>query len=118
MTQAQTEKAVGFLGLCARAGQLTTGQESCVAAIRGGGVALALVDESSSENTLKRFRDSCESHGVPLRLVPSGVIGQAIGKPSRMAATIAHGPMAKKLLSLFPHDTDHSEEAPDTVSDR
>lgn len=102
--QTQADKAIGFLGLCARAGQLTTGQESCVAAIRGGGAVLALVDEGSSENTLKRFRDSCQTHGVPLRIVPGGVIGQAIGKPSRMTATIARGPMADKLLSLFPSE--------------
>ncbi len=104
MTQAQTDKAIGFLGLCARAGQLTTGQESFVAAIRSGSAALALVDAGSSENTLKRFRDSCQSHGVPLYIVPSGAIGQAIGKPSRMAATIARGPMAEQHHSLFSYE--------------
>lgn len=37
-------RVTSFLGLCLRAGRLTTGQEACVELIRRGGAALALVD--------------------------------------------------------------------------
>lgn len=37
-------RVTSFLGLCLRAGRLTTGQGACVELIRRGGAALALVD--------------------------------------------------------------------------
>ena len=39
-------RVTSFLGLCLRAGRLTTGQEACVELIRRGGAALALVGHS------------------------------------------------------------------------
>ena len=44
MNETAEERALSFLGLCMRAGQVVSGQEACVAAIRGGECALALLD--------------------------------------------------------------------------
>ena len=75
MNETAEERALSFLGLCMRAGQVVSGQEACVAAIRGGECALALLDAGASENTLKRVEDACASHQVPLYCISPGALG-------------------------------------------
>ena len=101
MNETAEERALSFLGLCMRAGQVVSGQEACVAAIRGGECALALLDAGASENTLKRVEDACASHQVPLYRISPGALGHAIGKPGRMVISVPAGRMADKLLTFF-----------------
>ena len=70
-------RVTSFLGLCLRAGRLTTGQEACVELIRRGGAALALVDGGASANTLKRLSDACRSHDTPLYALSPGALGHS-----------------------------------------
>ena len=95
MNETAEERALSFLGLCMRAGQVVSGQEACVAAIRGGECALALLD------ALKRVEDACASHQVPLYRISPGALGHAIGKPGRMVISVPAGRMADKLLTYF-----------------
>lgn len=104
MTEAQTRRLAGFLGLCARAGQPSYGQEACVGQIRLNQAAVALLDADSSPNTKKRLRDACQSHPTPLFEVPAGVLGAAMGKAGRMCVTLPPGKLAKKTLSLLQQD--------------
>ncbi len=101
MTEQRQRQLTGFLGLCAKAGQPTYGQEACVGQIRAGQAAIALLDAGSSPNTQKRLRDACQSHPTPLYQVPAGVLGAAMGKAGRMCVTLPRGKMADKTLSLF-----------------
>ena len=101
MTETLEKQLAGFLGLCARAGQLTLGQDACVSAIRAGSSALTLIDADASENTRKRIADSCASHGSPLYEAPAGMIAGAVGKSGRMTVVVKAGGMAQKLLSLL-----------------
>lgn len=105
MTQETASKVAGFLGLCTRAGRLSFGQEACVKAVRKGEATVVLLDEGASENTRKRLRDACQSHGVPLYGMPEGRIAQAVGKEGRMVASIGGGGMAQKLLKLLEGET-------------
>ena len=100
MTEQQATRLKGFLGLCYRAGQVILGQDACVDAVRGKTAALVLLDEGSSKPSQKRFRNACESHGVPLYGMPAGLIAQALGKDGRMAAAVRPGTMARRLLEL------------------
>ena len=98
----ETEQRVtGFLGLCMRAGQMTSGQDACVEAIRGGQAAIALLDGDASENTRKRITDACHSHSTPLYTVSSGALGHAIGRKGRMVICLKEGGMADKLLTML-----------------
>jgi ribosomal protein L7Ae-like RNA K-turn-binding protein len=112
VTDETARKVAGFLGLCTRAGQLSSGQEACVGAIRKGQATLALLDEGASENTRKRLGDACRTHGVPLYGMPPGRIGQAVGKEGRMAVCIGSGGMAQRLLELLVAETPMNEESP------
>lgn len=97
-------RVIGFLGLCKRAGRVTSGQEACVDLVRAGGAALALMDAGASENTRKRMLDACHAHGVPLWLLDAGTLGHAIGQKGRMVAVLQMDGMAEKLLSILPEE--------------
>ena len=112
MTEQLQHRLAGFLGLCGRAGQITLGQDACVAAVRSETAALVLIDEGSAPTTMKRFTDSCFSHQVPLYGVPCGLISQALGKDGRMTVAVRAGSMATKLVALLAEETPIHGRAP------
>lgn len=59
-----------------------------------------ILDADASDNTKKKFRDSCAFYKVPLYETSPDRLGQAIGKPGRMSAAIARGTLGEKLLAL------------------
>ncbi|MBN1776978.1 MAG: 50S ribosomal protein L7ae [Clostridiales bacterium] len=117
MTEQETARIKGFLGLCHRAGQVVLGQDACLGAVRKKSAALALLDESSSEPSKKRFRNACESHRVPLYLVPEGLIDGALGKSGAMTAVVRRGAMAQKLSELLPKEAIINTQQPTNHND-
>ena len=78
MNETAEERALSFLGLCMRAGQVVSGQEACVAAIRGGECALALLDAGASRKHAQAGGGrACASHQVPLYRISPGALGHA-----------------------------------------
>jgi len=101
MTEQIENQVINFLGLCMRAGRITSGQEACVDLARQEDAALVLMDATASENTRKRITDACHSHNVPLYEVSEGELGRAIGKKGRMVVALKADGMAQKLLTLL-----------------
>ena len=93
-------RMLNMLGLCARAGRLITGEKACVQAIRAGGAYVALLDGAASANAVKALSDACGTHGVTLVRTGEYALGDAIGKPGRMAAVVTDGGMAAKIIEL------------------
>ena len=91
---------LGMLGLCARAGRLITGEKACVQAVRGGSAFAVVLDGAASENAVKAVSRACETHGVPLVRTGAYALGDAIGKPDRMAAAITDARMAARIIEL------------------
>ena len=89
-----------MLGLAMRAGQLSFGEDGVRKAIASGAAALVLLDAGASDNTKKRMRDSCTYYGVPLMETAAGRLGEAVGRPGRMSAAVARGPLCEKLAAL------------------
>ena len=89
-----------MLGLAMRAGQLSFGEDGVRKAIASGAAALVLLDAGASDNTKKRMRDSCTYYGVPLMETAAGRLGEAVGRPGRMSAAVARGPLCDKLAAL------------------
>ena len=89
-----------MLGLAMRAGQLTFGEDGVRKAIANGSAKLVLLDAGASDNTKKRMRDSCAYYGVALCETAADRLGYAVGKPGRMSAAVAAGPLCDKLASL------------------
>ncbi|MER2143279.1 MAG: ribosomal L7Ae/L30e/S12e/Gadd45 family protein [Eubacteriales bacterium] len=96
---------LNMLGLCARAGKLITGEKACVQAIRAGGAQVALLDGAASANAVKALTDACTSHGVPLVRTGNCALGDAIGKPGRMAAVVTDAGMAARIIELSDVDS-------------
>ena len=101
MTEQIENQVINFLGLCMRAGRITSGQEACVDLARQEQAALVLMDAGASENTRKRIADACHSHRVPLYELSEGTLGHAIGKKGRMVVALKADGMAQKLLTLL-----------------
>ena len=95
------DRMLGMLGLCARAGKLITGEKACVQAARSGTAHAVLLDGAASDNAVKAVSQACESHGVPLLRTRPWALGEAVGKPSRMAAAVTDAGMAARLTELY-----------------
>ena len=89
-----------MLGIAKRAGALTLGTDGVLSAIASGSAKIVLLDALASDNTKKKFRDSCAFYGVELFETAPDRLGFAIGKPGRMCAAIARGSLGDKLHTL------------------
>ena len=93
-------RALSMLGLCARAGKLVTGEKACVQAVRAGSVYLMLLDGAAGDNAVKAVTQACDTHRVPLLRTGEFSLGDAIGKPGRMAAGVTDEKMANRIIEL------------------
>lgn len=84
------------LGLCARAGRLVTGEDSCERMIRAGKAAIVLIEAQASENTRKKFANACKYYRIPCYLVPEGA-DRAIGKEGRKSMAVMDAHFAKMI---------------------
>ena len=94
------DRALSMLGLCARAGKLITGEKAVVQAVRSGSCHVVLLDGGVAQNGEKAVSQACASHGVPLLRAEAGRLGEAIGRPGRMAAGVTDPGMAKRIMEL------------------
>lgn len=88
-------KLASALGFAMKAGKLAVGEFAAERALKAGKAFLMVVDETASENTQKQWRDAAEFRAVALVTVPD--MGEAIGKPGRMAAAVLDGNFAKMI---------------------
>ena len=102
------DRIAGYIGLAMRAGQAVTGEGACVAAIRAGKAAVAMLDGAASENAVKRFTDACVHHRVPLIKLPPDFIEKAAGKPGRMSLVLSRGGLAEKALECMGKDVENN----------
>lgn len=89
-----------LLGIAMRAGVLTPGESGVLRSISSQTALFVLVDAGASDNTKKRFRDSCAFYHVELFETQEERLGNAIGKPGRMSVAVAGGMLGERLLSL------------------
>lgn len=103
------KKLSGLLGLALRAGQAKIGTGRALDALRAGKAGLILLDERASDNTRKRFEDSCRFYAVACCVFPPNLIGRSVGKEDTMAVALLKGGMAETLLGLCRGDIIKSE---------
>ena len=96
------KRALGLIGLCARAGKIQSGEQACELAIKRGQAEMILLDGAASSGTQKAFKDACAYYSIPIRLTDADALGWAIGKPGRRVAVITDGQLAKKLADMLP----------------
>lgn len=99
-------RAMGLLGLCARAGKVQSGEQACELAVSRRQVFLILLDREVSLNTQKAFQSVCAHNSIPIRLTDVNALGEAIGKPGRKIAAITDAGLAQKLADMLPASED------------
>ena len=105
MTEQQENKLRGLMGLCLRARQAVFGEDGCMKTIRGGNCGVLLLDSGASQATKEKYRGACNHAGVPLELLPEGLLHDATGKPG-MAMAILKGGFANQVQQMMkPTDT-------------
>lgn len=95
------ERLRGLMGLCVRARQAAFGEDGCLKLVRSGGCGALLVDEAASQATREKYRGACAHAGVPLLLLPEGLLHEATGRPG-MAMAVARGGLAGQIVNLIP----------------
>lgn len=96
------KKILQMLGLCQRAGKLSSGETGCLAAIRDGSAVLVIVAEDASDNTKKRFADSSAFYKKNIKTVGNkSELGRAIGKDDRSVLTVNDSGFAAKICEML-----------------
>lgn len=94
----QQNKVLGTLGLAMRAGSIACGEFLTEEAIRSGKAKLVIVAEDASDNTKKKFRNSCRYYRVPFALFGSKeTLGKAVGKEFRASMAVLNPGFAASI---------------------
>lgn len=95
------ERAMGMLGLCARARRLESGLDACVKAVRSGKACLVLMDAGTGVNSAKTVKDACAFRNVPLIVLEEGELSRSIGRDGRMVTAVTDKNMAQRFGELY-----------------
>ncbi len=94
-----TNPVLSMLGLAAKSRNLVSGEFSVEKAIKNGSAYLVVIAEDASDNTKKKFHDSCEFYECPiLDFGTKESLGRAIGKELRASIAICDEDFSKAIL--------------------
>ncbi len=93
---------MSLLGLAYRARKVISGEELVIKEIRSRRAKIVLLSKDASLNTEKKITDKCHFYKVPIiRVENRTMLGEAIGKDSRVVVAVQDDGFAKKLISLL-----------------
>ena len=96
------DKVLSLLGLCARGGNLVSGEFSTEKAVKSGKAALVIVGADASDNTKKMFQNMCEFYEVPIaEYGTKDTLGHAIGRQMRANIAVTDPGLAKSIVKLL-----------------
>ena len=94
----QNRKVLGTLGMAMKAGEVVSGEFMTEKAIRDGQARLVIVAEDASDNTKKKFSNSCHFYHIPYtEFGEKEALGKAIGKQYRATVAVTDAGFAKSL---------------------
>ncbi|MBQ1818333.1 MAG: ribosomal L7Ae/L30e/S12e/Gadd45 family protein [Clostridia bacterium] len=95
MTTAEA-KLISGLGFAQKAGKVRSGEFAAAKAVKSGAARAVVLDGAASENTKKRWRETCENAGIPLLFAEN--VGRAIGREAHIVACVTDNGFAEMLL--------------------
>ena len=98
----QNDKFLKMLGLATRAGRLCFGEGAVSDSIRQGKASLVIVSADASENTKKKFGDSCSFYGTAIvEVADRYALGTACGRAFAVVISVCDEGFAKKLQEIL-----------------
>ena len=108
-------KALSYIGLATKAGKTASGEFSTEKAIKEGRAFLVVVAEDASDNTKKKFRDSCAWYHVPMCILATKEeLGSSTGKAMRASLAVLDEGLANAILRLELPDVELNRKAEDS----
>lgn len=93
------------IGMANRAGELVTGTDGCLRAVRAGVVKLVVLSEEASENTRKKIINACRFRDITcLEYGKGGMLGKMTGKAHRIVIGVKDKNLSKLILSKMQHE--------------
>ena len=95
-------KISSLLSLSAKAGMLSTGEETAEKLLQKGAAKLVIIAEDASENTKKKFVNKCFYYQKPIRVFGEKVLlSKCVGKTGRTVYVITDSGFAERLQTLI-----------------
>ncbi len=96
------DKFLSFLGICAKAGQLSSGEFMVEKSVKEKRAKLVILAGDASENTTKTLTSLCHNHQTTAIIYGTKeTLGQAVGKTYRASIAILDDGFAKGLLKQY-----------------
>ncbi len=103
-------KIYSLLGLATKAGKVVSGEFATDKSVKEGTAVLVLVAEDASDNTKKKFSNTCEFYEVSRYFFGTkDELGHAIGKEMRSSLAVTDEGFAKSLIKHLEQSA-HSTE--------
>ncbi|MCM1991117.1 ribosomal L7Ae/L30e/S12e/Gadd45 family protein [Oceanirhabdus seepicola] len=99
-------KFYNLIGMAKKAGKVSVGYNKCEEAILVNRSSLIITSEELSQNSLKKFKNSCEKHNVKMILnASSEELRRLLGKDKMIkVVSIDNKGFARKLWELWQED--------------
>ena len=97
------QKMMGILGLAMKARQVSSGTDACRMLIRSGKCGIVLADVKTASNTRKKISGLCQKNGIPIRILPNGMIEEATGR-TNMVLGICKSGFSEQIIRLLQED--------------
>lgn len=94
------QKAKGMLGFAVRAREACFGDDACRRLIGSGMCGMILLDGGIGPNTKQRYQELSERTGIPLAVLPQGLIEEATGRDN-MVAALRKGAFSEQMTTCL-----------------
>jgi ribosomal protein L7Ae-like RNA K-turn-binding protein len=104
-------KVLSLLGIAAKGGNVVSGEQQTLNAIRNKSAFLVFIAVDASANTEKLFTDKCSFHEVAVcKFGSKEGLGRAIGKGDRSSLAICDKGLAQALTKQIERDAAQTAE--------
>ena len=114
------DKALGYIGLARRGGNIEIGEQRAKALVKSGRARLMIVASDTSPGAKRRAEGYVYGYDTPLIIVPytKETISQAVGVPGCSMAAFGDTGLALSFVRALESDSGEYDAAAETLSQR
>lgn len=96
------DKIFNLIGLCKRAGRVSSGEQAVLESIKTKKSCLVIISEDASENTKKKITDKCQSYKIKhIFLSDRWTLGKYIKKEYAVLISVNDRNFAEEILKIL-----------------